>query len=113
MENKITKRNVIEMMMNEEVVKANELYVNYLAHELELLDKKSANRKSALTSDEGIALMNFALEYVAANPKATCSAVAKACDVSTQKMTPILKALVEQNKVVAEKDKKATVYTVA
>jgi len=43
---KVTKRDVINMMMAEEVIKSNETYVAYLTHELELLDKKKASRKS-------------------------------------------------------------------
>lgn len=43
---KVTKREVITMMLNEEVIKSNETYVAYLTHELELLDKKAASRKS-------------------------------------------------------------------
>jgi len=43
---KVTKRDVINMMMAEEVIKSNETYVAYLTHELELLDKKKAGRKS-------------------------------------------------------------------
>ena len=45
MANKITKREVIGMMMNEEVVKANPTYVAYLENELALLDKKAQNKK--------------------------------------------------------------------
>ena len=41
MANKITKREVIGMMMKEEVVKANPTYVAYLKNELALLDKKA------------------------------------------------------------------------
>jgi hypothetical protein len=43
---KITKREVITMMLNEEVINSNETYVAYLTHELELLNNKAASRKS-------------------------------------------------------------------
>lgn len=46
MTNKTTKREVINMMLNEEVINSNETYVAYLTHELELLDKNAATRKS-------------------------------------------------------------------
>ena len=50
MANKITKREVIGMMMKEEVVKANPTYVAYLENELALLDKKAQNKKATSQS---------------------------------------------------------------
>lgn len=48
MEKKLTKRNVIEKMLKEEIVVANEDYKNYLENELRLLDnKKAANSTKA------------------------------------------------------------------
>ena len=40
MEKRITKAQVVTMLMAEEVVKANELYMNFLTKELETLSKK-------------------------------------------------------------------------
>lgn len=48
---KVTKRDVITMMLNDEVIKANEVYSGYLKHELELLDKKSSNRKPSKSQE--------------------------------------------------------------
>lgn len=45
MEKKITKREIINAMLNEEFVKANEVYVNFLNHEIELLDNKAKSKK--------------------------------------------------------------------
>lgn len=42
---KMTKKDVVKMMMADEAIKANEVYMGYLSHELELLEKKSTNRK--------------------------------------------------------------------
>ena len=48
MEKKLTKRNVIEKMLKEELIVANEDYKNYLENELRLLDnKKAANSTKA------------------------------------------------------------------
>ena len=48
MEKKLTKRNVIEKMLKEEIIVANEDYKNYLENELRLLDnKKAANSTKA------------------------------------------------------------------
>ena len=56
---KVTKRDVITMMLNDEAIKANEVYVGYLKHELELLNKKSTNRKPTKSQEanEGIKTM--------------------------------------------------------
>lgn len=53
---KVTKREVITMMLNDEAIKANEVFVGYLEHELELLNKKSTNRKptKSQTANEDI-----------------------------------------------------------
>jgi predicted DNA-binding transcriptional regulator len=49
---KVTKRDVITMMLNDEAINANEVYVGYLKHELELLDKKSTSRKPTKSQEE-------------------------------------------------------------
>lgn len=49
---KVTKREVITMMLNDEAIKANEVYVGYLKHELELLTNKSTNRKPTKSQAE-------------------------------------------------------------
>ena len=42
---KMTKKDVVRMMMADEAINTNEVYMGYLKHELELLEKKSTNRK--------------------------------------------------------------------
>ena len=115
MEKKITKRKVINAMLNEEVVKANEVYVNYLNHEIELLDKKSASHKPTKNQEANVVIKN-AIADVLANTESGMSAtdIAKAVDISVQKATALLKQMVEidktANKVV---DKRKALFTVA
>ena len=52
MTTKMTKKDVVKMMMADEVIKANEVYMGYLAHELELLEKKSTNRKPTKSQEK-------------------------------------------------------------
>ena len=47
MANKITKREIITNLMNGTMLATDEVAQAYFAHELELLDKKSQNRKPA------------------------------------------------------------------
>lgn len=114
MEKKITKREMFTKVMEIAEVQANPEMVAFLAHEIELLDKKSDKKKSAFETEEGKLLIASTLEFVAsASEPVTCSAVAKALDLSTQKMSPILTKLVEGGKLAKVKQGKSFVYTVA
>lgn len=63
---KLTKRQVIEKMLKEEVVVANVDYVNYLQNELRLLDnKKAANSaKAKANAQENVNLANTLVEIL-------------------------------------------------
>ena len=68
---KLTKRQVIEKMLKEEVVVANVDYVNYLQNELRLLDnKKAANSaKAKANALENVNLTNALIEILKAQDK--------------------------------------------
>ena len=63
---KLTKRQVIEKMLKEEIVIANQDYVNYLQNELRLLDnKKAANSaKAKANAQENVNLANTLVEIL-------------------------------------------------
>ena len=63
---KLTKRQVIEKMLKEEIVVANVDYVNYLQNELRLLDnKKAANSaKAKANAEENTKLANMLVEVL-------------------------------------------------
>jgi len=67
MEKKLTKRNVIEKMLKEEIVVANEDYKNYLENELRLLDnKKAANSaKTKANAEENAKLTDILVNALA------------------------------------------------
>lgn len=67
MEKKLTKRNVIENLLKEEVVIANQTYVDYLTNELRILDnKKAANSaKTKANAEENAKLANTLVETLA------------------------------------------------
>lgn len=118
MANKRTKRDVINMMLDEDVVKANEVYVNYLNHELELLDKKSAQpRKSKVNAEnEGYRAIILDILGSADAPmslseiKAQNDAFAK---FSTQKMSSIIKPLCDAHTVVKTMEKREVKFFLA
>lgn len=67
MEKKLTKRNVIENLLKEDVVIANQTYVDYLTNELRILDnKKAANSaKTKANAEENAKLANTLVETLA------------------------------------------------
>jgi len=116
MANKITKRDIINAMLEEEVVLSNEVYKNYLTHELELLDKKSANKKATKTQEENEVLKGRILE-VLTEKGATVSDIQSKDEVlstlSNQRVSALLRQLVLNGEVVKSVDKKKSYFAKA
>ena len=117
MANKITKREVIKMMMNEEVVKANPTYVAYLENELALLDKKASNKKATKTQEENVGIKATILEVLATIGRGTVTDIQnsneKLSALSNQKVSALVRQLVESGKVVKTVDKKKSIFSLA
>ena len=95
MDKKITKTQVITEMLNIAEIKANDTFTNFLKHELELLDKKSENKKPSKSRQESDSLLETVLEVLRATDKGmTVTEIIKSDenlkDCSTQRMTSIL-----------------------
>ena len=118
MANKITKREIITIMLADENIKGNEMYVTYLEHELELLDKKAEKRGK---SDEELAeiarLKSLITDTLATVGKGTVSEIQKANselgDLSNQKVTSLLKALKEEGVVIRATEGRKTIFSLA
>ena len=118
MANKITKREVISTMLADETIKANEMYVAYLEHELELLDKKAQKKGK---SDEELAeiarLKSLVVGALQKVEKGTVSEIQKAdvelAELSNQKVTSLLKALKEEGVVIRATEGRKTVFSLA
>ena len=117
MANKITKREVIGMMMNEEVVKANTTYVAYLENELALLDKKARNKKATKTQEENVGIKATILEVLATIGSGTVTNIQnsneKLSALSNQKVSALVRQLVESGKVVKTVEKKKSIFSLA
>ena len=117
MANKITKREVIGMMMNEEVVKANPTYVAYLENELALLDKKASNKKATKTQEENVGIKATILEVLAIIGSGTVTNIQnsneKLSALSNQKVSALVRQLVESGEVVRTTDKKKSIFSLA
>ena len=117
MANKITKREVIGMMMNEEVVKANPTYVAYLENELALLDKKAQNKKATKTQEQNVGIKATILEVLATIGSGTVTDIQNANEelsaLSNQKVSALVRQLVESGEVVKTTDKKKSIFSLA
>lgn len=116
MEKKITKREVLTAMLEVQAIQENADFVAYIENELQLLAKKSENRKSAKTSEENLKLAEVVLDVLQGSEGMTASEIIRANDqlagLSTPKMTAVLKVLMEQGKVVRIEDKKKVLFKV-
>ena len=117
MANKITKREGIGMMMNEEVVKANPTYVAYLENELALLNKKASNKKATKTQEENMGIKATILEVLATIGRGTVTDIqngnAELSALSNQKVSALVRQLVENGKVVKTVEKKKSIFSLA
>lgn len=117
MTNKITKREVIGMMMNEEVVKANPTYVAYLENELALLDKKAQNKKATKTQEQNVGIKSTILEVLATIGSGTVTDIQNGSEelsaLSNQKVSALVRQLVESGEVVKTTDKKKSIFSLA
>ena len=117
MANKITKREVIGMMMNEEVVKANPTYVAYLENELALLNKKAQNKKATKTQEQNVGIKATILKVLATIGSGTVTDIQNGNEelstLSNQKVSALVRQLVESGEVVKTVDKKKSIFSLA
>ena len=117
MANKITKREIIGMMMNEEIVKANPTYMAYLENELALLDKKAQNKKATKTQEQNIGIKATILEVLATIGSGTVTDIQNGNEelsaLSNQKVSALVRQLVESGEVVKTTDKKKSIFSLA
>ena len=91
--------------------------VEFVDHELELLAKKSASKKPTKTQIENETLKNAIVEVLGTFENgATVSEVLGASDkftgMSNQKISAMLKQLVDENRVVKSTDSKKSIFSV-
>ena len=117
MASKITKKEVIRMMMNEEVIKANPTYVAYLENELALLNKKAQNKKATKTQEQNVGIKATILEVLATIGSGTVTDIQNGNEelstLSNQKVSALVRQLVESGEVVKTIDKKRSIFSLA
>ena len=115
-EKKITKREVITAMLKEEVVLANEVYKAYLENELALLNKKAENKKPTKEQAENVERKAEILN-VLTDKGATVTDIMGKSEVlkalSNQRVSALLRQLIDEGKVVKETEGKKSLFRLA
>lgn len=117
MTNKITKREVIIAMMNEEVIKSNESYMSFLTHEIELMNKKNEARKTSTKAiakaEENAKIKNLILEILTEDDASLSASAIRdkiGTEYSVPKIASILTKLKNDGLVIREVKGKSSTY---
>lgn len=129
---KITKREVINELLREDLIQNTPMYKNYLEHELELLDRKNASSKGSKSNEENQKIGQMLLEEMAklestGKVQYTITELMKSsaiiqnyvCEngkaLSNSKITAIFQKMLESDKapIVNVKSGKASLYQLA
>ena len=113
---KITKIEVLREMAQNEVIKANPNFANYVAHEIELLEKKSANRKSTKTQTENVGIKTEILKALEDSTGMTVSQIMPLVSegaYTNQKFSSLLRQLVESGEVIRYTEKRVAYFRLA
>ena len=116
MANKVTKREVINTMLKEEVIVSNDTYKAYLTHELELLDKKAGSKKPTKTQEENISIKGIILNVLTENGATVTEIQSKSealSALSNQRISALLRQMIGEGTVVKTTDKKKSYIALA
>jgi hypothetical protein len=116
MEKKITKAQMFNAIR--EVVIDNADMVAFIDHELELLAKKSASKKMTKTQVENEEIKNKIVDVLGTFENGATASEVLGADVtfsgmSNQKISALLKQLVDSGVVIKSSDKKKSIFSVA
>lgn len=117
MANKLTKREVINAMLVDEHISTNAIFVEYLEHEIELLNRKSINRKPTERQVENVRLMEVIKEVLKKvdNPVTVTELQklnAELEPLANQKISALLKKLVDNGEASKIMDKKKATFII-
>lgn len=119
-EKKITKREVVEKMLADENITSNEVYVAYLKNELELLKKKSENKKATKNQTENVEIKEVIIEVLGRMGKGRAGEIQlavqatdkeKYATLTNQRTSAILKQMIDEGTVVKTVDKKVSTFS--
>lgn len=119
-EKKITKREVVEKMLADSNINSNEVYVAYLKNELELLKKKSENKKATKNQTENAEIKEVIIEVLGRMGKGRAGEIQlavqatdkeKYATLTNQRTSAILKQMIDEGTVVKTVDKKVSTFS--
>lgn len=121
MANKITKIQVVEMMLADVNVNSNEVYKAYLENEKALLVKKANSKKPTEKQEVNEGIKNVILDTLSAIERGSITDIVKASaelqnitpSLTPQKMSALLTQLVKSDKVIKEYEKKVAIFSLA
>ena len=115
MANKITKKEMFTMIKAQ--VKDNAEMVAFIDHEIELLDKKASNKKATKTQEANVGIKSTILAILDGGKSMTVTemqgASAELGELSNQKVSALVRQLVETGEVVKTIDKKVSRFSLA
>ena len=119
-EKKITKREVVEKMLADSNINSNEVYVAYLKNELELLKKKSENKKATKNQTENAEIKEVIIEVLGRMGKGRAGEIQlavqatdkeKYATLTNQRTSAILKQMIDEGTVIKTVDKKVSTFS--
>lgn len=116
MANKITKAQMFTMIKALDEVKANPDMVAFIDHELELLAKKSGSKKPTKTQEQNEVLKNVILDTLTKDGVTVSELQTKSDELSglsNQKISALLKQMVDSGVVIKTMDKKKALFSLA
>ena len=115
MANKITKKEMFTMIKAQ--VKDNAEMVAFIDHEIELLDKKASNKKATKTQEANVGIKSTILAVLEGGKSMTVTemqgASAELGELSNQKVSALVRQLVEAGEVIKTIDKKVSRFSLA
>lgn len=119
MEKKMTKKDYFTMLLNVKEVKENAELEEFVKHELELLKKKSGSKRQTETQKANERLLKDVIMALSTCEKAVTVSelmkheMFKNTDYSNQKLSAMLKKLVDNGTVVKTVEKKKSYFSLA
>ena len=116
---KVTKRERFAALAELDAVKADAGLLEFVQHEIELLDKKTVDKKPTKTQIENEGYEAAILEYMQPDTLYQVADLTKSVpalvegDIKSQRVTPMLTALVKAGKIVRTEDKRKAYYSLA
>lgn len=118
MENKMTKLQIVTMMLANAEISANEVFKAYLENEKALLEKKASNRKATKTQTENVGIKATILTVLENfNKPMTITDIQSANEdlkaLSNQKISALVKQLKDNGLVVKSVEKGKSLFSLA